>query len=304
MKPAPAAPRGGGQRGEPPRLLIIAGSDSGGGAGIQADIKTATAFGVYAMTAITAVTVQDTVRVHAIHPVPASVVRDQIACVLEDIGADAIKIGMLGSQETVEAVADVLAGYSSIPIVLDPVLASTSGTPLIETRAIDIMTSRLFPLAALVTPNLPEAERLTGMNAGDEAQIIDVARHLRAFGARAVLVKGGHAEGECIRDILVSKRNTQIFEAPRIAACSTHGTGCTLSTAIACGLASGLLLEDAIAAAREFVRAAIASAPGFGRGNMPLDHLCSLSPGTGGEGWGEGAGRTAGIEGSRQGRNK
>lgn len=262
----------------PARLLIIAGSDSGGGAGIQADIKTAAALGVYAMTAVTAVTVQDTVRVHAIHPVPAAIVRDQIACVLEDMGADAIKIGMLGSRETVETVADVLAGYSSLPIVLDPVLASTSGTALIDADAIDIMTSRLFPLAALVTPNLLEAERLAGMSTGDEAQIIAAARRLRAFGAKAVLVKGGHAEGECVRDILVGEHGTQIFEAPRIATRSTHGTGCTLSTAMACGLANGLLLEEAVATAREFVRTAIATAPGLGHGNNPLNHLRALIP--------------------------
>ncbi|HTT84085.1 MAG TPA: bifunctional hydroxymethylpyrimidine kinase/phosphomethylpyrimidine kinase [Rhizomicrobium sp.] len=263
----------------PPRLLIIAGSDSGGGAGIQADIKTATAFGVYAMTAITAVTVQDTLRVHAVHPVPASIVRDQIACVGDDIGADAVKIGMLGSKEIVQAVAAALQDFAPIPIVLDPVLASTSGTQLLAADSIDIMTSRLFPLAALVTPNIPETERLAGMQVEDETQIVAAARRLREFGARAVLVKGGHAEGERIRDILVTGSGAEIFEAPRIAARSTHGTGCTLSTAIACGLANKLPLRDSVIAARAFVQAAIVAAPGFGRGNGPLNHLHGAVPG-------------------------
>jgi hydroxymethylpyrimidine/phosphomethylpyrimidine kinase len=258
---------------KPARLLIIAGSDSGGGAGIQADIKTATALCVYAMTAITALTVQDTVRVHAVHPVPASIVRDQIACALDDIGADAIKIGMLGSGETVEAVADVLGRYPQIPIVLDPVLASTSGTQLLDAEAIDIMISRLFPLAALVTPNLPEAGQLGGMRLCDEDQIICAAHRLRELGASAVLIKGGHGGGDCVRDVFIAETGLEIFESTRIATGSTHGTGCTLSTAIACGLADRLPLHDAVAAARVFVRAAIASAPGFGRGNGPLNHL-------------------------------
>lgn len=261
----------------PPRLLIIAGSDSSGGAGVQADIKTATAFGVYAMTAVTAVTVQDTVRVHAIHPVPASIVRDQIARVLGDIGADAIKIGMLGSRETVEAVADVLTGHASIPIVLDPVLVSTSGTPLMEERTIDIMTSRLFPLAALVTPNLPEAKRLTGMNVGDEPDIVRAGQRLREHGAKSVLVKGGHAEGDCVRDVLVAEGGIETFEAPRIAAVSAHGTGCTLSTAIACGLAKGASLSDAIRHARDFVRVALAAAANLGVGSRLLDHMHNAS---------------------------
>ncbi len=261
----------------PPRLLIIAGSDSGGGAGIQADIKTATALGVYAMTAITAVTVQDMARVRAIHPVPASIVRDQIVCVLKEIGADAIKIGMLGSRATVEAVADALAGHASIPIVLDPVLSSTSGTPLLEASAIDIMTSRLFPLAALVTPNLPEAEQLAGVNIGGETEIISAGRRLLEFGAKAVLLKGGHTEGECVRDILVGAGGTEIFEAPRIAGRSAHGTGCTLSTAIACGLARRVYLSDAIRQARNYVRAALEFAPDFGTGIRPLNHMHDIS---------------------------
>ena len=261
----------------PPRLLIIAGSDSGGGAGIQADIKTATALGVYAMTAVTVVTAQDTLRVHAIHPIPASLVRGQIACVLGDIGADAIKIGMLGSRETVETVADALSHHSSLPIVIDPVLASTSGTPLLEAGATDIMISRLFPLATLVTPNLPETKRLAEMNVDSDIDIVRAAQRLRARGARAVLVKGGHAQSQSARDILVTEDGTEIFESPRISVSRTHGTGCTLSAAIACGLASGESLPDAIRHARYFVSKAIESALKFGVGSLPLNHMHNIS---------------------------
>jgi hydroxymethylpyrimidine/phosphomethylpyrimidine kinase len=255
-----------------PRLLIIAGSDSSGGAGIQADIKTATAFGVYAMTAITAVTAQDTTGIHAIHPVPDSIVRDQIACCLSDIGADAIKIGMLGTLETVAAVADILEERGlRIPLVLDPVLASTSGTPLLAAEAVDAMTSRLFPLATLVTPNLPEAAKLAGMSLCDEEQIVRAAQRLRALGARAVLVKGGHASGDRVRDILVGDAGAEIFDDIRIAVPSAHGTGCALATAIACGLARALSLSDAIRHAHRFVRAALESVPDLGHGSRPLN---------------------------------
>jgi hydroxymethylpyrimidine/phosphomethylpyrimidine kinase len=261
----------------PARLLIIAGSDSSGGAGIQADIRTATALGVYAMTAVTAVTVQDMVRVHAIHAVPAAVVREQISCVLAEIGVDAIKIGMLGSREIVEAVADALAGHAAIPIVLDPVLASTSGTPLLASGAIDIMMTRLFPLAALVTPNLPETERMTGMGVSTEAEIITAAQQLRKCGARAILVKGGHAGGERVRDILITKDGTENFDAPRIGVPSARGTGCTLSTAIACELASGKSLSGAVRQARNYLRKALESAPDFGTDSRPLKHMHNIS---------------------------
>ncbi|HEY6578096.1 MAG TPA: bifunctional hydroxymethylpyrimidine kinase/phosphomethylpyrimidine kinase, partial [Rhizomicrobium sp.] len=259
-------------RGAPARLLIIAGSDSSGGAGIQADIKTATALGVFAMTAVTAVTAQDTTRVRAIHPVPASIVGDQIACALDDIGADAIKIGMLGSAETVEAVADVLTSHAgSIPIVLDPVLVSTSGAPLLAPNAIGAMISRLFPLAALVTPNLPETGRLTGMSVWDDEQILSAAQRLRELGASAVLVKGGHGGGERVCDILVGGDGSERFEGTRIETRSPHGAGCTLATAIACGLARRLSLADAVRGARAFVRSALETAPNLGHGCGPLN---------------------------------
>jgi hydroxymethylpyrimidine/phosphomethylpyrimidine kinase len=253
----------------PKRLLIIAGSDSGGGAGIQADIKTATALGVYSMTAITAVTVQDTVRVHAIHPVPAFIVRDQITCVLEDIGADAIKIGMLGSRETVEAVANVLGHYARIPIVLDPVLASTSGTPLIEPEAIETLKQRLLPLVVLVTPNYVELGMLA-THRGHPDDLLDL-------GAGAVLVKGGHGSDDPVTDFFHTRKHMLSFERRRIKTSSTHGTGCTLATAIACGLAKDRSLPEAIEDARNYLQTAIATAPGFGRGHGPLNHMHPLN---------------------------
>lgn len=257
-----------------PRLLVIAGSDSGGGAGIQADIKTATAFGVFATTAITAVTVQDTVCVHSIHPVPASIVRDQIACVLDDIGADAIKIGMLGSAEIVTAVADSLRErVRGIPLVLDPVLAATSGSPLLQPSAISILQERLFPLATLLTPNIPEAQALTGLPIGNADQMRGAGEKLRTLGPKAVLVKGGHGGGAAIRDVLLWEGGVEVFECRRIDTRHMHGTGCTLSTAIACGLSAGLPLLLAVGHARKFLQNALETAPGFGRGHGPINHL-------------------------------
>lgn len=258
------------------RLLIIGGSDSGGGAGVQADIKTATVFGVYAATAITAVTVQDTLRVHAIHPVPASIVRDQIACVLDEIGADAIKIGMLGSARVVVAVADILKEKArGIPLVLDPVLVSTSGTALLEKRAIACLNAQLVPLATLLTPNIPEAEALAGISARNAAEMKTAAEKLRALGAKAVLVKGGHGRGGTVKDILVWDGGVESFLFPRIRSPHTHGTGCSLASAIASGLAQGQTLPLAVGAAREFVQAALESSAGFGRG--PLNHLHGIA---------------------------
>jgi len=262
----------------PARLLIIAGSDSGGGAGLQADIKTATALGVYAATAVTAVTVQDTVRVHAIHHVPASIVRDQIACVLDDIGSDAIKIGMLGSASTVEAVADVLQRWApKIPIVLDPVLASSSGTSLLESDAIAPLKARLFSLTTLLTPNIPETEAFTRISIRETGDMQRAGEELRALGVSAVLIKGGHASGDLIEDVLVSDKSARVFLSPRIDSRNTHGTGCTLSTAIACGLAQGLPLLDSIEHARAYVQEGIRTAPGFGHGAGPLNHLHSIT---------------------------
>lgn len=235
----------------PARLLVIAGSDSSGGAGVQADIRTASALGVQVMTAITAVTAQDTNSVHAVHYVPISVVRQQIVLCLS--GADAIKIGMLGTAEIVEAVADVLEKDArDVPFVLDPVLASTSGTPLLEADAIPVLKNRLFPLTTLLTPNIPEAAILAGMEDTRRA-----GAQLRALGCRAVLIKGGHARDETVEDLLIDENGARTFSSPRIPGLGARGTGCMLATAIACGLAQGISLTDSILRAREFVREAI-----------------------------------------------
>lgn len=257
---------------KPPRLLIIAGSDSSGGAGIQADIKTASVFGVYAMTAITAVTVQDTQRVHSIELLPPKIVRDQIRVCLDDIGADAIKIGMLVSAEIVDVVASALKKHArGTPIVVDPVMISTSGKRLLSRDAIDSFKSRFLPLAALVTPNLPEARELTGTRGMDRKAAEAAARKLIAMGANAALIKGGHATAATLDDVLVWRGGVEIYAFPRIRTKHTHGTGCALSTAIACGLAQGLSLPLATGRAREFVQHAIETAPGLGRGHGPLN---------------------------------
>ncbi len=253
----------------PPRVLIIAGSDSGGGAGLQADIKTACAFRCYAMTAVTAVTVQDTKGVHAIHRIPPALVAAQIEACLRDIGADAIKIGMLGSAATIRAVAAVLAKHARrLPIVLDPVLASTGGTRFLDDAALEALKTHLLPLATLVTPNLPEARRLSGLRDPERA-----GRALIALGAKAALVKGGHATGATVDDVLIWRGGTDVFAFPRLQTRHTHGTGCTLSTAIACGAAERLSLPRAVGRAREYVQAAIATAPGLGKGHGPLNHF-------------------------------
>jgi hydroxymethylpyrimidine/phosphomethylpyrimidine kinase len=266
---------------KPPRLLIIAGSDSGGGAGIQADIKTASAFSVYAMTAIAAVTVQDTTGVYGVHVIPTNIVRDQIAHCLDDIGADAIKIGMLATAEVIAAVADILAEKAKdIPLVLDPVMIAKGGSPLLAKEAVEILKSRLLPLATLVTPNLPEAEVLTGMAPANADEAEQAAEKIFALGARAVLFKGGHGADETVRDILIEAGgSTYILEASRIDTPHTHGTGCTLASAIACGLAGGQELSVAVARAHAFVQKAIATAPGFGHGHGPLNHFTKPTSG-------------------------
>ncbi len=258
---------------KPARILIISGSDSGGGAGLQADIKTATVLGAYAMTAVTAVTAQDTRSVRAIHLVPPGIVREQIEATLDDIGADAIKTGMLGSAQVVATIADALAARG-IPLVVDPVMASTSGTDLLEPFALDMLKARLFPLAALVTPNLPEAARLCGFAINSPDTLLRAGAMLLAMGPGAVLVKGGHGGSDTVTDLLFTKdAGPRAYIARRIDTPHTHGTGCTLSTAIACGLGSGLALGDAIARAHDFVQTAIRTAPGFGAGQGPINLL-------------------------------
>ncbi|HUC63468.1 MAG TPA: bifunctional hydroxymethylpyrimidine kinase/phosphomethylpyrimidine kinase [Alphaproteobacteria bacterium] len=261
------------------RVLIVAGSDSGGGAGIQADIKTVTALGAYAETALTAVTAQDTLAVHAIEPVSPALVARQIEVVLNDPGADAVKTGMLATGAIAAATADALerAKFQG-PIVVDPVMAATSGTRLLDDDALEILKRRLIARAALVTPNIPEAERLLGRKIPDVGAMERAARDLLAFGARAVLLKGGHLEGPNAVDVLATEGRVERFESPRLESRNTHGTGCTLASAIATGLAQGLDLVESIARARAYVREAIRTAPGFGRGHGPLNHGHTVRP--------------------------
>ena len=242
----------------PPRILTIAGSDSSGGAGIQADIKTITMLGGYAMSAITAVTAQNTLGVQAVEVLSAALVAAQIDSCIGDIGVDAVKIGMLGSAEIAEVVADRLAGLG-VPIVFDPVMVATSGALLADAATMAAF-ARLIALATLVTPNLPELAAL-----GGEA--------LLAGSAQAVLIKGGHGAGDMLIDRLVTSAGEQArWEGLRIDTIHTHGTGCTLAAAIATGMGQGMVLEEAIANARQFVRTALLAAPGYGRGHGPMGH--------------------------------
>jgi hydroxymethylpyrimidine/phosphomethylpyrimidine kinase len=259
------------------RILIIAGSDPSGGAGIQADLKTAQAFGVYAQTAITAVTVQNTLGVTGVHMVPPEIVREQILACLDDIGADAIKTGMLGSAAMVEMVAETLIEHApGIPLVVDPVMVAKGGSPLLDEAAVAILKKRLLPLASVVTPNLPEAEALTGLYPQSEHRLRNAAMVFKMLGVEHVLFKGGHAFNEgsadVVRDVLWSGGEFIPFEAPRQDTRHTHGTGCTLATAIACGLAQNLSLKDAVARAHAYVQNAIRTAPGLGQGHGPLNH--------------------------------
>ncbi len=253
------------------RVLVIAGSDSGGGAGIQADIKTITALGGYAATAITAITVQNTLGVHDVHPLPAALVAAQARAVLDDIGADAIKIGMLGGAGVLQAVEALLNDYPDIPVVIDPVMTAKDGRALL-TDSVAVLRDRLLPHAALLTPNAPEAAALTGL----EVETLDDLRRsgewLLTAGAAAVLMKGGHIAGETVVDLLMSPRAETLFTSPRVASRHTHGTGCTLASACAAGMAQGLTLEAAAARAHAYTAEAIRRAPGFGGGHGPVDH--------------------------------
>ena len=253
------------------RVLIIAGSDSGGGAGIQADIKTVTALGGYAATAITAVTVQNTLGVSAVHPIPAPVVTAQARAVLDDLGADAIKTGMLGDAAMVEAVAEVLAG-AGLPAVIDPVMVAKGGASLLAPDATAAVRRRLVPLAALLTPNVLEAQALSGLQIASLDDQRRAGDALLAAGAKAVLMKGGHLPGAQVVDLLITPGGETAFEAERSPGRHTHGTGCTLASACAAGLAQGLGLTEAVARAWAYVQEAIARAPGFGAGHGPLDH--------------------------------
>ncbi len=260
------------------RVLAIGGSDCSGGAGIQADLKTLTALGAYGATAVTALTVQDTSTVYDILPVPAAFVRRQIEAVLGDLGADAIKTGMLGDIAVVEAVCDALAAQPPRPLVVDPVLRATAGQRLLTEPALALLKRRLLPLATLLTPNLPEAEALAGMAIPDLGAMGQAAAALLTLGVPAVLLKGGHLPGETVVDLLATEEGVEEFAAPRLPGRHTHGTGCTLASAIAAGLAQGMALRAAVLRARAYVRAAIAAAPGLGAGHGPLNHAAWIDP--------------------------
>ena len=254
------------------RVLIIAGSDPSGGAGIQADIKTVTMLGGYAATAITALTVQNTRGVSEVHPVAPNVIAAQIDAVMSDIGADAIKIGMIGDVETAKTIEAALKRNSSVPVIFDPVLIATSGDALASDGVAAFIRDRLAPLAALVTPNTDEASALTGVDIANRDGMIETGEKLIAMGARAALVKGGHLSGETVEDALVTSEGARIFSNPRIDTRSTHGTGCTLASAVATGLAQGMALQAAVKRAIDYVHKAIATAPGYGAGHGPLNH--------------------------------
>ena len=256
-----------------PRILIIAGSDSGGGAGVQADVKTCAAFGVYSATAITAVTAQNTLGVQRVGVLAPDLVTAQIDSVLSDIGADIIKIGMLANAGIINTVVDILEEKAAdTRIVLDPVSVATSGDRLLDEEALVLLRDRMLPMADMLTPNIPEAEALTCLEIDDIDTMIKAGDKLLETGACAVLMKGGHLKGKTVIDVLVSADGHNVMTAPGITSENTHGTGCTLASAIAAGLALGSDRETAVNDAREFVFDAIRTAPDIGSGHGPLNH--------------------------------
>lgn len=257
------------------RVLSIAGSDSGGGAGIQADLKTFSALGCYGMTAITAITAQNTQGVRAIHAVPPEMLQAQIAAVVEDIGVDAVKIGMLHSPEVVRVVADAIRRYALAQVVLDPVMVATSGDRLMASETVQVLVQELFPLAQVVTPNLDEAALLLGHAIEGLEALEAAARALLALGAPAMLLKGGHLAGDTVVDVLLQQDGTLTrLASPRIATANSHGTGCTLSSALAVYLALGHSLPEAVEQARSYILGALAAGAGVrtGHGHGPLNH--------------------------------
>lgn len=261
------------------RVLVVAGSDSSGGAGIQADIKTVSMLGGYAATAVTTLTAQNTEGVHAIHEVPTDFIVRQMEAVLDDIGADAIKIGMLHRAEVIEAVCETLVRMApGVPVVVDPVMVAKGGAVLLQPEARAALRRSLLLIATVLTPNVPEAEELVGTRIPDLDAMRAAAASLLTSGPGAVLLKGGHMTGKTVHDLLVTPDGIEAFESPRIDTHHTHGTGCTLSSAIATGLAQGLDLRAAVVRARAFVHKAILAAPGLGRGHGPLGHGHSVPP--------------------------
>ncbi len=254
-----------------PRILAIAGSDSGGGAGIQADLKTVTALGGFGMSAVTALTAQNTLGVRGIFPVTAQFVADQIGAVAEDIGVDAAKTGMLANAEVIGAVAECVARYELRPLVVDPVMVAKSGDALLEPDAVDMLREELLPLATVVTPNLSEAGRLTGLDVEGLADMREAARRLSAMGPKWVLVKGGHLAGEPT-DLLFDGRGFREVTRPRVPTTDTHGTGCTYASAIATGLGFGMDVPEAVGWARDALQRALEAALPLGRGCGPVNH--------------------------------
>ncbi|HEX7495572.1 MAG TPA: bifunctional hydroxymethylpyrimidine kinase/phosphomethylpyrimidine kinase [Candidatus Limnocylindrales bacterium] len=262
-----------------PRALTIAGSDSGGGAGIQADLKTFAAFGVYGASAVTAITAQNTIGVRAIHEVPASMVAAQIDAVLDDIGTDAAKTGMLSSPEIIETVADRLRAHAVAALVVDPVMVAKSGDRLLREDAVRALRDLLLPLAAVVTPNAPEATVLSGIDVVDARSAREAARRIHDLGPVMVVVKGGHLDGDTSDDLVFDGRTFEVLSGRRIATRHTHGTGCTFSAAICACLARGLAPLEAVREARVYVQGAIEHAEPLGGGHGPVNHLWRLSNG-------------------------
>jgi len=252
--------------------LTIAGSDSGGGAGIQADLKTFHQFGVYGTSVVVALTAQNTRGVRAVHAVPPEMVRAQLDAVAEDLAPHALKTGMLSSASLVRQVAGTIRARGWTRVVVDPVMVATSGDRLLDPDAEDDIRGSLLPVADLVTPNLHEAAILAGIDVVDAASMEDAGRRIRGLGADAVLVKGGHLPGDILQDVLVTASGVRMFSHPRVPTTSTHGTGCTLSAAITAGLAVGQPLETAVSDALDYVRRALVAAPGLGGGHGPLNH--------------------------------
>ncbi|WP_298816757.1 bifunctional hydroxymethylpyrimidine kinase/phosphomethylpyrimidine kinase [Chloroflexus sp.] len=257
-----------------PRCLTIAGSDSGGGAGIQADLKTFSALGGYGMSVLTAITAQNTVGVQAVFELPATLVAQQIDSVVTDIGVDAVKTGMLANAEIIAVVAEKARLYRWPHLVVDPVMVAKSGDPLLRSDARAALISLLFPLATVVTPNLPEARALTGLEITTIGEMEQAARAIHAMGPRWIVVKGGHLEGDSV-DVLFDGERFSYFSSPRIETRHTHGTGCTFASAIAVGLARGLSVPEAVQQAKEYITTALRHAPGLGQGHGPVHHFAS-----------------------------
>jgi hydroxymethylpyrimidine/phosphomethylpyrimidine kinase len=255
--------------------MTIAGSDSGGGAGIQADLKTFAALGVYGTVTLTAITAQNTVGVYGVHEIPTDMIVAQMDAVMSDIGADAVKTGMLSSQEIVEVVAAQVAKHGIRSLVVDPVMVAKSGDALLRDDAVNAVCTKLVPLAAVVTPNIPEAEALTGTTIESDDDVREAARRIVSMGARTVVVKGGHREGPAA-DVLYDGSEFQVFTAPRINTVNTHGTGCTFASAVAAGLAQGKSVEEAVGQAKEYVTEAIRASFPIGQGHGPLNHFYKL----------------------------